>query len=62
MPIEIRELVIRATVNAGEETAGGAPPPDAEESSPRTHMDSDDDLVQTCVREVLRILGDKRER
>ena len=63
MPIEIRELVIRATVDPGEKGAGGcgtsspAPP-----SSRQAQTNGDDDIVQTCVREVLRILDDKRER
>jgi uncharacterized protein DUF5908 len=63
MPIEIRELVIRATVDPGEAGGGCAPSSAASApspSTPRTH--ADDDLVQTCVREVLRILEDKRER
>jgi uncharacterized protein DUF5908 len=64
MPIEIRELVIRAAVNPGE-TAGGCGKSSssaAAQSSSHTQTDSGDDLVQTCVREVLRILDDKRER
>ena len=62
MPIEIRELVIRATVDAGE--AGGCRPSSsgAGQSPSRTQTKSGDDVVQTCVREVLRILDDKRER
>jgi hypothetical protein len=67
MPIEIRELVIRATVDPGKtgETGGGC---GASSSAPGSHSPagsqtgSNDDLVQTCVREVLRILDDKRER
>jgi hypothetical protein len=63
MPIEIRELVIRATVGGGGEAAGCGPssPGDAQASS-RARSSSGDDVVETCVREVLRILEDKRER
>lgn len=63
MPIEIRELVIRATVDPGETAGGcGRSSSAAAQSSSHTRADSGDDLVQTCVREVLRILDDKRER
>ena len=64
MPIEIRELVIRATVDTAGETAGGCGRSSsaAAQSSSNAQTDSGDDLVQTCVREVLRILDDKRER
>ena len=63
MPIEIRELVIRAAVNPGGETAGGCGrSSSAAAQSSQTQTDGGDDLVQSCVREVLRILDDKRER
>lgn len=52
MPIEIRELVIRAVVDeSGHSRAGEAP---GEEERAR--------LVQTCVDEVLRTLRRRRER
>jgi hypothetical protein len=65
MPIEIRELVIRATVDPGEAGAGGCGPSswkaDAKSTS-RPQPGAEDDVVQSCVREVLRILEDKQER
>ena len=60
MPIEIRELVIRATVDPGPHGGGATSP--APSSSSRGSANAGDDVVQTCVREVLRILEDKRER
>lgn len=59
MPIEIRELVIRARVDPGEPRApgGGA----ASDPSLR-RPPSQEELVQACVREVLRVLEEKRER
>ena len=60
MPIEIRELVIRATVDPG--CAAGSAASPASLSSARSSGNAGDDVVQTCVREVLRILDDKRER
>ena len=65
MPIEIRELVIRATVDPGSEPGGWGPPsaPKAAGQWPlQAHAHDDDSVVQTCVREVLRILTDKQER
>jgi hypothetical protein len=64
MPIEIRELVIRATVDPKPEgTAGGCGSSAQAKDSSRAHAAAvGDDLVQSCVREVLRILEDKRER
>ena len=66
MPIEIRELVIRATVDPkAEALASGCGPSSSEadeKSASGSQGGADDDMVQTCVREVLRILEDKRER
>jgi len=69
MPIEIRELVIRATVDPSEAGSGlsasscGSPRSKAPaHGQHRRDPHSDENLVQTCVREVLRILDAKRER
>jgi hypothetical protein len=66
MPIEIRELVIRATVDpkAGALASGCGPTSSkaGAKSTPGSHAGAADDVVQSCVREVLRILEDKRER
>ena len=66
MPIEIRELVIRATVDPkAEALAGGCGSSSSkagEKATSRPHAGADDEVVQNCVREVLRILDDKRER
>jgi hypothetical protein len=65
MPIEIRELVIRATVDPGGEPGRYGRPSALKaerQSSRQTHARDDENLVQTCVREVLRILNDKQER
>jgi len=77
MPIEVRELVIRATVDpgsngrgsgscgtgtgasAGAEKGGGA---STGSSAAAGAAGGGSDLVQSCVREVMRILEQKRER
>lgn len=56
MPIEIRELVIRARVNPGDE---GRP----ERTANATREPArNEDLIQSCVQEVLRVLEDRLER
>jgi hypothetical protein len=71
MPIEIRELVIRATVDpaAGGDGASGpgncGMPPDKGKGKGAGGGEPDapgGDLVQACVREVMRILERKAER
>jgi len=66
MPIEIRELVIRATVDpSGAAGTGGCGPASSKASAKSSSMSqaaAEDDVVQKCVREVLRTLDDKRER
>ncbi len=63
MPVEIKELVIRAVVANGatdaneEDTAGAAV---AAISPP--HTAATEDIVQECVRQVLRILAKEKER
>lgn len=65
MPIEIRELVIRARVDAGGGQGGTSCGRPAPRPGPRNREQSgaaDNDVVQACVREVMRILEEKRER
>ncbi len=57
MPIEIRELVVRARVDPAAEA-----PPTRPGAAPARRKPEQEDLVQSCVREVLRILEDKQER
>ena len=70
MPIEIRELVIRANVEpaggaAGMGMGGCGAAKDGktkEGGSSGGRGGGDGDMVQECVREVLRILESRRER
>ena len=63
MPIEIKELVIRAVVGAPEDGASGdADRPAAAASGPGGAALDLDEVVQECVRQVLRILARERER
>ncbi|MDP4262886.1 MAG: DUF5908 family protein [Bacteroidota bacterium] len=63
MPIEIRELHIKAVIDAGGERPKTAQPgadmsqPTAETSSPQAEQ-----LVDLCVEKVMEILKEKRER
>ncbi len=67
MPIEIRELVIRAHVDPGGEPSAARPKavsPDLRRAMPPRHSTetSQHHLVLDCVQEVLRILERKGER
>ncbi len=68
MPIEIRELVIRATVEPDANKPGGGCDPTSSSgkstggTAPETPRGGGSALVQDCVREVLRILDARRER
>jgi hypothetical protein len=68
MPIEIRELVIRANVEPAGGAAGMGGCGTAKDGKTKEGGTSDgrggghDDAVQECVREVLRILESRRER
>ncbi len=55
MPVEIKELVIRAVVDPGHAAEG--PLSEDDTSSSRTQ-----EVVQACVKEVLRILKRSEER
>lgn len=65
MPIEIKELVIRAVV--GGNAAAGSPGDDeggavAGVPAHAGEAPSTEEVVQECVRAVLRVLSDNRER
>ena len=53
MPVEIRELVIRATVSA---------PRAAEAAGPGTQEQELEEIVAMCVEQVLEILRREKER
>ena len=59
MPIEIRELVIKATVGSGETGANGG---NTEGSTNSGVGAPSDDFITVCVEKVLEILKEKAER
>jgi hypothetical protein len=61
MPVEIRELVIRAVTTLAPEDSEQ---PEDSERSPRVQEPPDDRdaIIQECVRQVLRILRQRKER
>lgn len=64
MPIEIKELVIRAVLGSadGESSPGeGAGPGAHADAAPAQPADTEQ-IVQECVRQVLRILARRQER
>lgn len=58
MPLEIRELVIKASVNRGEQSQSST----QERSESRLETEEQSDIVATCVAQVLAILKDQLER
>lgn len=54
MPIEIRELVIKATIGEEEDSV--------KTSSNDTDQDKDQQLIQACVESVLEVLRENNER
>jgi len=57
MPVEVRELIIKATV--GQEPATGA-----SQATPgaNNEMTPSQEIIQTCVEKVLEIIKEKLER
>lgn len=52
MPLEIKELIIKATVTDTNESSGGS----------ANNEDATNEIVSQCVEQVLEILNDKLER
>jgi Family of unknown function (DUF5908) len=59
MPIEIKELIIKASVGAGGAGAGGG---DQATSTSNNSVSPSEELVNTCVEKILEILKEKNER
>ena len=59
MPIEIRELIIKATVSSGNGSGGGTGTGSALGSN---NVPANEELVNMCVEKILRILKEKNER
>lgn len=58
MPIEIRELIIKATVASGSNAGGGSQAAGGEGNN----TSPSEEIVNTCVDKILEILRDKHER
>jgi hypothetical protein len=59
MPIEIRELVIKATVDQSHGATGGASAPG---KGSQSNSSPAEELIKECVEKVLAILKEKNER
>ena len=60
MPIEIKELIIKASVTATGAAGGGSA--DQIATSSNNNVSPTEELVNTCVERILEILKDKHER
>lgn len=59
MPIEIRELVIKATVDPSPSGGGSSPSPGNGSFSNAT---AGEDMIKACVEQVMAIIKEKYER
>ncbi|GCL60927.1 DUF5908 family protein [Pseudaquabacterium pictum] len=63
MPIQIQELVIRATVQDGATMSSSGPGSDGSGGAPAALSQAQyEQLLQDCVRQVLLVLARERER
>lgn len=62
MAIEIRELIIKASVSHGAAGAGTAAGADPSAGSNNNGVAPGDELVSACVERILEILKEKHER
>ena len=62
MPIEIKELVIRVTLDKEPGPDGGAAGGAASSAAAAPDAHAQEAIVQECVRQVLQILARQRER
>jgi hypothetical protein len=59
MPIEIRELVIRATVTQEADSAKGMA---GDAASGNNNVSASEEIINTCIEKVMGILKEKYER
>jgi hypothetical protein len=60
MPIEIRELEIKVTVNQPQ--AGGAAPAAGDTGGAKEAATDQQKLIKQCIEQVLEIMNNKKER
>ena len=60
MPIEVRELVIKATVAPADGSAHGATA--ASGSSGSNNVSAQEEIINACVEKIMEILKEKHER
>jgi len=61
MPLEIRELIVKATVDSSGSTSGTSDT-GADNGSNGNEQSSQEQLINLCVEKVLEILKEKAER
>ena len=62
MPVEIKELIIRAAVDTGVVRSPGEPSSDVSRVARPLDQPSAEALVEACVKQVLRVLERRDER
>jgi hypothetical protein len=62
MPIEIRELHIKAVVDTGGETTGGNQNQSGLKTAGPADANNTDQIIDLCIEKILEILKEKKER
>lgn len=63
MPVEIRELYIKAVIDTGKAASPASVPGEAQpDTATAGKSPEQDDLIAICVEKVMEILKDKQER
>lgn len=58
MPVEVRELVIKATITPDENPVGGT----SSSTVGSNGADPNEEMIKVCVEKVLQLIRDKNER
>lgn len=62
MPVEIRELVIKATIGSGGGSGGQGAPGDQAGGADNNGVSGGEEMINTCIEKILEILKEKNDR
>lgn len=62
MPIEIREIVIKATIGSGGGGGGQGAPGDQATGADNNGVPGNEEMMNACIEKILEILKEKNDR
>jgi hypothetical protein len=62
MPIEIREIVIKATIGSGGGGGSQGAPGDQAGTADNNGVPGNEEMINTCIEKILEILKEKNDR